>query len=286
MLIVGYPGSGKTGSLVSLINAGYKIRVLDFDGNIEPILQYADPAMLGNVDIVHLDDKLRMGAKLVETVGIPEAFAKGLRLLDEWKYTDDDGEEVNLGRSRDWGCDTVVVLDALTSMGEASKRRIMNMLNKTILSGTQQMWGASMAEQKAFIERLTSPHNHHHVIVMAHLKIIAPKDTLKDDSDIAKKLKEEISEMVPTRLFPRALGYELPQEIGGEFPTLIEAKVAYKGKEAKRILNFTPRPELDLKLPSPNLKGDLDISTGLLQIFNEIAPPLSECLVPTQEGTK
>src|ERR1700692_1276245 len=35
IMVVGYPGTAKTGSLASLLNAGFKIRMLDYDGNIE-----------------------------------------------------------------------------------------------------------------------------------------------------------------------------------------------------------------------------------------------------------
>ncbi len=59
--------------------------------------------------------------------------------MDRWKYTE-DGEEVDLGASKDWGPDTVVVLDSLTAMGTAAFRRQMSLMNKTPLNTTQQLW--------------------------------------------------------------------------------------------------------------------------------------------------
>lgn len=276
MMIVGYPGSAKTGSLASLANMGYKLRILDFDGNTEPLIKFTKPEFLANIDILSFEDKLRMGAKHFETVGLPSAFANAVKAMDRWKYLDGE-QEVDLGASKDWGCDTIVVLDSLTSMGQAGFRRVQAMLNKTPLNTTQQVWGIAMSEQEAFIEKLTAKSNRYHVIVLSHLKMIGPKDVMRDDADLTKDLKEKIADLVPTRLFPSALGQALPPMIGGHFPTLIQAEAVYKGTSVRRVLHTLPRPDLDLKVPSPNLPAELDISDGLSQIFSVLAPPLASC---------
>ena len=124
MLLVGYPGSGKTGSLVSLLNAGFKMRVLDFDGNLEPVFTFAQRDKLANLDILQLKgaDAVKMGSHVIEANGVPHAFADAVRAMDRWTYK--RGEEtIDLGSSKDWGPDTVVVLDSLTSMGEAALLR-------------------------------------------------------------------------------------------------------------------------------------------------------------------
>jgi hypothetical protein len=279
-MLVGFPGAGKTGSLSSLVDMGYKIRFIDYDGNADPLFEYVkDKDKLANVDIVYLEDKMRIGGSFIEPAGIPDAFVKGVKLLDQWKYTDVDGTEVDLGASKDWGCDTIVVLDSLTKMGDASYRRAMKMLNKTPTNMTQQGWGLAMAEQAAFIEKLTSAHNRFHVIVLAHLKMIAPKDVNSQDHDVTKALKEKAADLIPTRYYPSALGYQLPQAIGGEFPMLLEVKAKYgPGTKVSNIIRAVPRDELDVKLPSSKLPKELDISDGLAQIFKELAPPLAQCV--------
>lgn len=284
-MLVGYPGAGKTGSLASLANAGFKIRFLDYDGNLEPLLQYTKPEFLPNIDIVNLEDKLRMGSRFTETSGIPEAFSTGLKLMDEWKYKEPDGTEINLGRSKDWGMDTIVVLDSLTAMGLAAFRRVRNLLNKSATDTTQQVWGIAMAEQEAFIEKLTASSNRFHVIVLAHLVMIGPKDVMKGDSDLTVELKERTANLVPTRLFPSALGQQLPPKIGGHFPTLLEVKPKYSqtGKSS-RIIRTVPQPELDIKVPAPNLQAELPIETGMLTIFEALSPA-SVRLVAGNSGT-
>ena len=43
IMLLGFPGSGKTGSLAPLANAGFKLRILDFDGNLDPMLRRLTP---------------------------------------------------------------------------------------------------------------------------------------------------------------------------------------------------------------------------------------------------
>lgn len=272
-LIVGYPGAGKTGACACLASAGYQLRVLAFDkvGNMSPLLQYTDQDKLGNIDICLLEDKLRSGQKFIETAGLPEAFSGALKMMDHWTYKDEDGNEVDLGRSKDWGPETVVVLDSLTAMGEAAFRRAQAMLNKTPLNTTQQVWGLAMRDQEAFLEKLTSNANKFHVVVLSHLKMIGPKDIMPNDDDTTKELKGRVADIVPTRLFPSALGQSLPPKVGMHFPTVLLAEQEHKGPVVRRVLRTVSRPELDLKVPAKGLPKELDISDGLLQVFKAIS---------------
>lgn len=274
MMIVGYPGMAKTGSLASLANMGYKLRIADYDGNYAALLQHTKPEFLDNIDIVTLEDKLRSSQKFMEVSGIPDAFMRGVKLLDRWKYKEEDGTEVDLGASKDWGCDTIFVLDSNSAMGVAAFRRVMSLLNKTPTNMTQQGWGIAMKEQDEFLERVTSTTNRFHVIVLNHLKMIGPKDIQAQDDELTKSLKGRIADLVPTRLFPNALGQGLPQNIAGHFPNVIEATVNKKGQ---RVFLTQPRQELDLKLAMLDAKPEYPISDGLATIFAAIAPPIGDC---------
>lgn len=271
-LLVGYPGSGKTGSLASLLNAGFKMRYLDFDHNLEPLFRWTNPDKLANLDFMQFEDKMRQGGKFMEPIGIPTAFPDALKAMDNWKYTEEDGTVVDLGSSKTWGLDTVVVLDSLTKMGEAAFRRAMKLLNKTPMTTTDRVWGLAMAEQAAFIDKLTSPSNGFHVLVLAHLKMIGPKDIRNGDTPLTEDIKKQAANLMETRLYPRALGRELPQTIGGEFPIIIEFTKKILGTKVTRYLNTTPRAELDLKYPGVTLPDNLDISNGMLQIFKALSP--------------
>ena len=280
ILLMGYPGSAKTGMLAQLANIGYKIRMLDFEANTKPLVMFTKPEFRKNIDILSFEDELR-GGTFIETVGMPTAFARALNAMDDWKYTTPKGE-VNLGKSKEWGCDTVVVLDSLTAMGIASKRRAMRLSNKTPLNMTDGVWNLSMMEQEAFIEKLTAGANNFHVIVLSHLKMQGPPDVRKGDDDVTREIKSRLVDLLPTRLYPSALGRQLPPMIAGNFPIAILAETQYlPGGKMKRVIATQPREELDLKMPSTNIPAVLPMETGLVEIFKELAPPLEGCLGKT-----
>lgn len=273
VLIVGYPGAGKTGAICSLLDAGLKVRVICYDkiGNMTPLLKFTKPEMLKNLDIVLLEDKVRGGQKLIETSGLPTAFAEGFKLLDSWKYQNQNGEYVDLGSSKNWGPDTVVVLDGLTSQGDASMRRALAVANRTPLNCTQAVWGHAMKDQGAFLDRLLSSHNNHHVVVLSHLKMIGPKDIERDDSDVTKEIKKQLVDLVPTRLFPSALGRDLPQTIAGKgFNAILLAERVQKGGKTSRWLTTDVGEELDTKMGSIDLPSKLPIENGLRTVFEAL----------------
>lgn len=280
LAIVGYPGSGKTGAIAALANAGLKVRVIAFDksGNMQALVQYTKPEFRKNIDIVLLEDKMKMGAKNIEVDGAPDAFVRGVRLMTNWKDKDEKGVEYNLGQSNDWGLDTVVVLDSLTSMGDAAKRRAKFLLNSTNLND-DRVYGAAMGEQEHFIELLMKSEAKHHTIVLSHLRIIGPKDTRKGDSQIMEQIKEQTAELVPVRLFPSALGWQLPQQIGRHFPAILLAESKVQNGKVKRVLSTVTDLGLDLKFPALNIPTEMVIhdasgkaGDGLLKAFDAVSP--------------
>ena len=283
LCILGYPGAGKTGALACLANAGFKLRILDYDGNLEPLVQYTKPECLKNIEVAQLKDKFRSGQKTIEPVGIPDAFSRGFKLMDNWKYKDGD-TEVDFGKSKDWGRDTIVVLDSLTSMGDASYYRAMALSNKTQQTMTDAAWGLAMKEQEGFIRRLMDENNPHHTIVLSHLKMITPRTARKGDDDLTIKIKNDIGELVPTRLFPSALGWALPQDIGKHFPVILMLETIHgAGGRCKRVFRSVPRPELDLKYPvlNPDTSDKLGVDDGLLKVFDALTGGIDNCLKET-----
>lgn len=279
MMIAGWPGGGKTGAIAALLNAGYKVRMIDFEGNYKPLLAFTDRDMLKNLDIFTVADDLKgdhkeMG-KAIEPSGIPTAFNSALRMLqEEWKYPGADGTEVNLGRSREWGSDTVLVIDSMTSMGEASFRRARKMMNKTAANTTAAVWGAGVDDQIALIQALKHPKRKHHLIFLAHLQMIGPDVPMftKDDEqtgmkEIKSQIAEERAALMSTRLYPRAITRNASQVIAKEFPVLIQAERVIRKGQPVRVLRTVSGEELDLKFPAKNYKPEYPIETGLAEMF-------------------
>jgi len=275
LLVTGFPGASKTGALASLANAGWKLRILDFDGNPESLLLFTDKERLKNIDIVSLEDPI------VDKEGflgpnMPTAFAKGVRLLDRWKYQDPTGTPddkgvcwIDLGQSKDWGPDTIVVLDGITGNANAAMNRARSLAGKTPLNTTQAVWGMAAADQLNFLRRLTATTNKHHVIVISHLKMVGPKDTQSGDGDITKEIKKQAVDMIPTRFYPTAVGWSLPQTISGEFPIVVNFETKFKGSTGTRCMQVLPRSDMDIKVPARNLEklNGLGPETALKELF-------------------
>lgn len=271
-LHIGWPGSGKTGALVPLANAGYKIRMLDYDQNNQPLVNLVDDRALPNIDIVTLADKLRNGDKYMEFIGIPDAFNNGMKLLQEWKYTDEDGTEVNLGKSAEWGMDTIVVVDTLTTLAKAAKNRAMKMNNKTPSNMTSAVWGAAVADVTNMIEVMKSKGNYH-LIINSHKQILGPGDFIQqgDEDEVKEKKLEMIKDgMIPPRIYPVGVTKPSSQTIHGLLPIMLEfEKTTKAGKEVRQIKTASG-PEIDVKIPGKGLKATYPLETGMLEIFQAL----------------
>lgn len=271
---IGYPGTAKTGALAALLNVGYKVRVLSYEGNFEPLTGFTDDRALDNLDVVVLQDQLSNGEKYMEPVGIPSAFNNGMKMLKEWKYTDADGTEVNLGKSADWGMDTVVVIDSLTSLGAAAKRRAIKMSNKNPGNMTSAVWGAAVSDVNNMIEVLKADTKKYHLIINSHKQILGPADFLnqnddkEENADIKEaKLKMIADGMIPPRVYPVGVTKPSSQTIHGNLPTMLEfVKTTKLGRDV-RLINTVGGDEIDVKIPVKGLKKEYPIETGLAEIF-------------------
>ena len=265
---MGYPGSAKTGSWACLANAGYKLRIIDLDHNLDPLYEYIKPENYKNVDVVSLYDRLRLGARRFETARPPKAFAQVIKLLQHWKY-EEDGKEVDLGKPSEWGLDTVLILDSGTGLGKAAMRREAFLAPDN--APKDSIYGGAMEDQDNVMSILGSEHHKCHVIVSFHLKMIGPqlrKD--KRETEVEADAKQAAAELIPTRLYPSALGWLLPPEIASNFPILIVNETVTKGNKTKRIIRTNPCDSMDIKIALQGLPAELPVEDGMLQIFNKL----------------
>lgn len=285
ILLAGWPGSAKTGAVSALLNAGYKVRLLDFEGNYEPLFQFTDPAKLANLDIKTFQEKVEdIDGQYIDAGGIPTAFTNAMKTLKSgWKTTDAKGNEVDLGRMSEWGPDVVLVVDSMTALSRLVKMRARKMMNKTPRNETAALWGAARDDLTNFIELLKRKENRFHLVVIGHLQMIGPDvpmDSKKEDMEIAD-LKRDIAlqkaAMMDTRLYPRAVTKDQSMSIHALFPVFLLAKRKIKGSHVTYELTAEAGPELDLKFPS---KGPMTfpIETGLADVFSALGakPPKGE----------
>lgn len=254
MLLIGDAKSGKTGSLISLVKAGYKLRILDMD-NLLDILKYLIqrecPEMIGNVEFRTLRDKHKAGPLGAILDGKPSAWINALKMLSKWIYKDGENE-IDFGNPGLWGPDCILVVDSLSRLCDAAYE-----FHETIIpvgkSGDydqRAVYKNSQDDVEKLIGMLTSKEMQTNVIVIAHV-------TYQEQPDGT------------TKGFPQGVGQKLSPKI----PQYFSSVVLYTNKGGKRTIQTNSTPMMDLANPAPfAMAPSYPIETGLADFFKVLRP--------------
>lgn len=250
LLLIGDAKSGKTGSLVSLVKAGYKLRILDMD-NLLDILKYCImeqcPNMIENVEFRTLRDRRKASPTGPVIDGQPKAFQDAIKMLDRWKYKNDDGTETDLGVPAEWGPDCILILDSLSRFCDAAYdfREPLTPKGKSGDYDARAVYGDAQDAVEYVLATLTSKSFATNVIVVAHIQYMDLPDGTKKG-------------------FPQGVGQKLSPKIPQYFPSV----VLYTNQGGKRTLQTNSTPLIDLANPRPfAVEKSYPIETGLAQFF-------------------
>lgn len=242
-LYVGNSGSGKTGSLVSLVKSGYKLRILDLDNGLDALSQFIFRECPDKVDMVHYEnrqERYKASPSGPVVAGQPKAFTESLKLMTTWSDGTDPGT---------WGADTIFVLDSLSALGIAALEWAKGM-NPLAKDGRQWYRQAQMAIENV-LALLTSPEFKSNVIVITHVKIVEERGVLKG--------------------IPNSVGSAIGNIIPRYFNTMMMAQMQGIGDKVTRTIQLAPTSLLELKNPVPfKLEKSLPLETGLSKLFETL----------------
>ncbi len=256
LLLIGEAMSGKTGALVSLLKVGYKLRIQDYDNKLDVLKYYAQhecPHLLDNVEYVSLRDKRKTTPLGSMIDGKPRAFIEGMKLLDNWKYIDDAGMEVDFGKPSEWGRDTILIIDSLSRLCDAAFdfREPLVPVGKSGERDMRAVYGDAQDAVEMLLATLTSKTFATNVIVIAHI-------TYQDQADGS------------TKGFPQGVGQKLSPKIPQYFPSA----VLFTNKGGKRTIQTNSTPLIDLANPAPfKMEKSYPIETGLADFFAVLREP-------------
>lgn len=240
---IGDSGTGKTGSLTSLVKAGYKLKVLDLDNGLDPLKQFVAkecPDKTDNVDFETVRDKISMGLTGA-TVKNPKAFVDAIKLLNTWT----DGSVPS-----EWGADTVFVLDSGSAFGRAAFEWARGQ-NPGAKDPRQWYFAAQQAVENV-IAMLTSEAFHANFIYISHINY----SELQDGT---------------TKGYPNSIGKAQGAIIPRYFNTMLLAETSGSGKNVRRRIRTVPTAVIDLKNPAPfRVEAELPLETGLATIFQQL----------------
>ena len=259
LLIEGDSGTGKTGALASLVGAGYKLRILDFDNGLDVLKAYVSkdfPHLLENVEFRTLRDKRKAGADGPVIDGTPKAFISAIKMLDQWKY-----DAVDLGKPAEWGADTILVIDSLTMLSDAAFdfREPLTPRGKSGDYDKRATYFDAQGAIENVLALLTSESFRTNVIVISHVKYI-------DMPDGSKKG------------YPTSVGSALSPRI----PTYFNSVALCETKQGgKRQITTMATAMIDLKNPKPfAMAKSYPIETGLAEFFGVLREPPTKAQTP------
>lgn len=257
LLLIGDAKSGKTGSLISLIRAGYHLRILDLDNLLDilaKLIAEQCPDLIDNVEFRTVRDTAKMTAA-GPLIASPKAFIEATKMLDRWRYKDEDGNEIDLGVPSEWGPDCVLVIDSLSRLCDACYDWCESVIPKGKSTGEfdgRAVYGNAQDAIESMLAMLTSPTFACNVIVIAHgMYMDLPDGT--------------------TKIFPQGVGQKLSPKIPQYFPNYIR----YTNQGGKRTIQLTSDGMIDLANTNPNAMPDkkLPIETGLADFFAVLRDP-------------
>lgn len=239
LLYIGDSGTGKTGSLTSLLSLDYHLRVLDLDNGLDSLVAFARrefPDKLGNVQFETRRDRYNTkGAIKAET------FSASAALMTKWT----DGSA-----PADWGPKTIFVIDSLTALGKAAFEWARG-LNPGAKDPRQWYFAAQQGLEN-IIAMLTSEEFNTNLIIISHIN-------LKEMPDSSVKG------------YPSTIGSALGPTLPKYFNTLIAAQSVGFGKGTKRKILTIPTGVLDLKNPAPfRVEAEYPLESGLASIFTQL----------------
>lgn len=249
LLMAGDAMSGKTGALVSLVAAGFKLRILDFDNKLDILKEMVlreCPDKIENVEFVTLRDKRKAGPQGPVLDGAPKAFPTAMKLLDHWKY-----EGVDLGKPSEWGPDCILALDSLSRLCDAAYDFNEAVMPAKLAADPRAIYGAAQDATESVLATLTSEAFQTNVIVIAHVLYMELPDGT-------------------TKGFPQGVGQKLSPKIPQYFPSY----VLFQNKGGKRKFITTSTPLVDLANPAPfKVAKEYSIETGLAELFAALRDP-------------
>lgn len=237
LLYIGDSSTGKTGSLVSLLLAGYRLRILDMDDGLSSLVNYgrAAGADLSRVEYETIRDEYKASKVGPIIKGQPKAFVQALEKLTEWSEIDDP--------------DCFLVMDTLTSFSKAAFEWAKGM--NPLAKDPRQWYGTAQKGVEDTIALLSGPQVKQNVIITSHINY------------------KEVIEGVH-KGYCAAVGTALGPHIPKYFDTMILAESIGSGANVKRKIKTFPTGVIDLKAPSPSIAADYPLSTGLAEIVAKL----------------
>lgn len=245
LLFIGDPGSGKTGALASLAEAGYNLRIADMDNGVDILrnLLADKPEALARVDYETCTDSFKsINGRIIPKKA--EAWPKLSKVLYEWP---------GLGSPLTWTAQDVLVVDSMTLAGLAALRYVLANNVRLGLPPWQSDYGEAQNLIESMCQMLYDDSLHCNVIVTSHVTLIGPKDNPTAEKGYAT-----------------TIGKALSPKIGRYFNSILYVQSKRQGLNTIREIVTQPVSNIELKVSKPSVPRSYPHATGLAQFFKDL----------------
>lgn len=261
-MVIGNPGSGKTGGLASLVKAGYWLGILDLDNGLETLKQFVLKEATDKIDNIEyrtLRDEYRMTGTGRTVIGAAKAYSTACDMCDRWKYG-----EVDEGHPWQWGPNRILVIDSGTFLAQAAYDWCEQMLlGKGGKYDQRQVYYGSQQSFMSLMATITSDKFKTNVIVNTHIRYI------EDANGVMKG-------------FPNTIGTAIATMVGAYFNSIALCETQHGGKHT---IVTASTSHIDLKNPAPfAMQPRYPLETGLADFFKVLREPAKEVapIIPRQ----
>lgn len=256
LLLVGDSGSGKTGALASLADAGFNLRILDLDNGLDVLSNLLrdpkSPYKKGSIERVEyqtLTDPMKVsGGRQVPAKAT--VWQRCIKLLDMWSSA--SGASSDLGPVTSWGTQDILVIDSLTFLSKAALNFTLSMNSRLGQKPHQGDWYDGQQMIEGLLEKLYDENVKCNVIVISHITYIGEENGMVHG-------------------YPNTLGKALPPKVGRYFNSTLMLKTTGQGAGQKRKLLTNTSGVVELKNSAPlSVKAEYDIMFGLAEFFRDV----------------
>jgi hypothetical protein len=167
-LVASNSGTGKTGALASLVDAGYNLRVLDFDNGLSVLKGFVrDKSKLANVTYQTLRDELKLAGGRFN-IHKASAFDKAMKILDKGGLEWGEGCE-HIPPITEWTSSDILVIDTLGMMSRSCLFMVMALNGAGMKNPELQHYGQAMENIERMLAQLTSAAVGCNVLIHTHL---------------------------------------------------------------------------------------------------------------------
>jgi len=269
MLLCGKPGTGKTGSLVSILDADPEARlfICNFDkGNIGTLLNVArfNPAngqprpnaaaILSRIQYHDFQDPVKSVNGIPMVVGTPSAFTGIGKVLNDWG----DG----FGGLSSWGPKDWLIVDSVTALGESALRYALNSNRRLNQRPQFEDYGEAINRIQLLLESINDVTVKANVCCITHVRYVGDLESAPDPKTGKPKELDAL---------PSALGQKMPQEIGRYFNNIIQADTVGTGPGTQRKLFSRSPGKLVTRTSNPGrVKPEYDLISGMAELVKDL----------------